>query len=1545
MRSLVRLCLICSTLVIGIGMTASAHEPPPDVSQAVQQTTSQATQNATAEPTADSTPVEASFAGTFGIDLPVQGTLGRAVFRQTWLFTGVAGQVIDLSTARTSGDLDTYVALLSAQGDVLAANDNPVGGGPDAQISAFTLPYNGDYTVAVRRAGSENGRLGSTSGTYTLTLRVRGGSDPATFSGLQLEQPILGRWTGDQPTAIYRLLPDGDTRFVLDTESPDRLVRIQVTDQNGGVYLRREGVAPLIVETDLPPNRTLYITASPIDPDAGNARFSLSAYRGSTRPQRFRVARFGQTLPGTTADTTAWHFTARRGDYYRIVAERITNLGGTVAPTAGLRLILRDSREGVVAQGSLYSVCFTYPISVTGLQCAGSGDPRRPQTVYRPGYDEALYILIPQDNLYQLTVAAPEQTPGSLPFDYRVRIDRIGANGVLFDTLLSGVDQGALPIEGLAGSLTQNAAVHRYYFDSAGDESFTFRADTPESTAAFALAIISPNGSVLSGISGSAFGGVRLDRVDLVEPGRYQVVIYARDPDTADNPALITVPVLTVAANYTLTLVQVADVRIDPDTGIGNGAVTATSRDSRYVFAAPSASLINLRLQNFSRANFSPSITLLDPDGYAIAQAGSPESEADGDLLLNGVRSTTSGFYTVQVSGTLTGTFAEFRLFEQILPEPGEQLQPLSFLQPEPVEQTQVVPAIGGVRVPLVSEDRTALYVSAPIPVEFARERPRGTLSAGRDVRGELVGDSPHGWRFSASAGTIFRLTATTFQTSTVFDELYSPRIAVLAPDGTILTESGANGSAVNTLSFRAGRGGTFIAVVTLSGGKIDQRKRYTLNLSPIPDRTETPIPVEGLPITIGESVGGQLLGPEDSASFYFTGRTGQVLDVAAGSVVNSTPGRLRLTVLTQGGTRIASAVDRIQGVRLTADGLYRVQITPVSPDDPRTVFTVSIMHAVSEVIEPTLDAVLTLDSILTLALNRANPRHDLLIALQAGVPYRIGIGGVDNNLPSGARLRLEDSRGLIIDSITPTALDTAFGLDHVVVPRTGIYRVVVTGGDTESGIVLVEASAVEPPIYLHYGQTATGLITDVTATRSHRFFGAQGDVITVDYQFVRGQRFYGGVQIFNGDGLALATTADVPTAAGDARLTITIPVTGEYSVFVANPQTDYEGAGVYQVSLILNATEQESTLATPTATPVEPTPLPTLTDGLITESFISADRLQNSYSFTALAGDRITAAVDVQVDSSLIPAIELYDPDRRMIARVQAAASGLSLTLPTYIIQRGGQYILTITGALGLQDRGIGLYSLQFEQTPGIVVGSTSIRFGSPVIGRLSDNSILRYTFNATEGDLIRVSTVNVSGDLNPRLTVLSPDGSYLTGATDQYESVPDSKDAVTPLTTIRQNGPHTILVSRYGLRAGGSSGNFELRLENLTAVAIETRPSGIAPLVLQPDRVYDVVLTPDQPEVRYTIYGDNSSQEVSQPETVTFSLRVSYPSGDLPLRVTIEDSNGDVIATGRETASEIRIDAVRLFTRLEYTVVLERAPGSGTPFTPIRVVESVRN
>ncbi|MBL8133395.1 MAG: PPC domain-containing protein [Anaerolineae bacterium] len=100
-------------------------------------------------------------------DDPVTGSLDDAVYARFYRFSGSAGDQIRLRVEPVGGDLDPIVVLRDADNNNLPGAVNDDDGSTQEATLEYTLPYTGEYVVAVTRFGVREGR---TAGPYRLIL-------------------------------------------------------------------------------------------------------------------------------------------------------------------------------------------------------------------------------------------------------------------------------------------------------------------------------------------------------------------------------------------------------------------------------------------------------------------------------------------------------------------------------------------------------------------------------------------------------------------------------------------------------------------------------------------------------------------------------------------------------------------------------------------------------------------------------------------------------------------------------------------------------------------------------------------------------------------------------------------------------------------------------------------------------------------------------------------------------------------------------------------------------------------------------------------------------------------------------------------------------------------------------------------------------------------------------------------------------------------------------------------------------------------------------
>jgi hypothetical protein len=309
----------------------------------------------------------------------VNGTLDDQVFRQTYTFAGQANEVIAVSMARLTGDLDPYLLLIDESGNILATSDDD-GPGSDAQIRFKPLLEDGQYFVIATRFGQE---LGSTSGDYALSLeRVGGGVTEHTV--LRYGDSVIGRITRNEPLIFYFLRAQrGDVINVtmrrtsgsldphLDLATTDGVVLISNDDDPRAEGTLDAGIANYTILD----NSVYVIVATRFGREAGDTEGSYvlevkqtpPAELG-TSPDNARLIDYGAASDGTVDDNTPvryFRFDGKRGD---VIAATVSATSGNLdslvkLADANLVELVQDDNSGTDRDARI--VAFTLPATGT----------------------------------------------------------------------------------------------------------------------------------------------------------------------------------------------------------------------------------------------------------------------------------------------------------------------------------------------------------------------------------------------------------------------------------------------------------------------------------------------------------------------------------------------------------------------------------------------------------------------------------------------------------------------------------------------------------------------------------------------------------------------------------------------------------------------------------------------------------------------------------------------------------------------------------------------------------------------------------------------------------------------------------------------------------------------------------------------------------------------------------------------------------------------------------------------------------------------------
>ncbi|KAB2903753.1 MAG: matrixin family metalloprotease [Anaerolineae bacterium] len=109
-----------------------------------------------------------------GEDEIVEGTLSNRSYYDIWQIDVTAGETVTLVMETISGDLDTYLAVLTPDGNTVLAENDDAPGRTDSEIT-YTFPTTDNYLIIATRYDFE---AGFSTGDYRLSA-IRGGTNAA----------------------------------------------------------------------------------------------------------------------------------------------------------------------------------------------------------------------------------------------------------------------------------------------------------------------------------------------------------------------------------------------------------------------------------------------------------------------------------------------------------------------------------------------------------------------------------------------------------------------------------------------------------------------------------------------------------------------------------------------------------------------------------------------------------------------------------------------------------------------------------------------------------------------------------------------------------------------------------------------------------------------------------------------------------------------------------------------------------------------------------------------------------------------------------------------------------------------------------------------------------------------------------------------------------------------------------------------------------------------------------------------------------------------
>lgn len=1352
----------------------------------------------------------------------IRSTLSDAVFREFWSFRGTRGDIIDVHMIAESGDLDAFVSLISPNGNVIAASNSDVDG-RDAALYSVELNSTGTYSVSARRAGANFGETGTTQGDYTLTITLRRPGNPdesPTPAVLAPGQLMRGRLSADAPRALFSVDADGVLALSLLLADRSEIGTISVMTPGRALLHTVSGPSPLRSSVTLPEEGTYWIevTTSDVREDA---------------PDDFGIT----VTPLATASRAAWPLL----------------YGHTHVFAAGSRMPEAWYFEG--ARGDLVELA----VEPTGTLLEGR------IRVFAPDRSTVIDRLI-MSALTQpllLTSSGPYEIifePTMIDTGYSIGITRVGLATLAFaQSPLPRVEMAFPTKPGIpAERSVEPFSTDAWTIDISHPQYWRFTLTATDSNAPLTLAIQAPGGQWLSHAVTEPLTRTAVGEAYFSHPGRYRVLVIDLAGNTATAYRLTGQP--TDGGDLAQAIPQ-------------KGVLSPDNWYNIWTVGAAPGTLINLHVETPSSQTSLPDVYIIAPDGRAMSTTAG--GVADDSAFTLSVPVGMGGEHTVLVRQSPQQERTMYTINAEVV-TPFNRAQhsgfaaPLSLLS-APFE-SYPVPVPQPVNVTLPDLITPVLSIDSPV-VQAARRVEMGTI-----IRGEVTNDLPfQAWQFTANKNQLLEFSVF------ALEDGEGPDLIVLDANGTVIAEKFTSHTATNYLAQRFDEAGTYTLVVALDGGT-----RYSLWIDPLNRVDERALNVvPGKAIAYGQTITEQLVSSGDTRSFVFYGRADDAIAARVAGISQTQNLALTLKPVGAGVIQMAAAQETAKPVVietiLPASGLYQLDVSYTDPNMREATPTMFTLHLSISEAAPRLEE---LGGVLTTArtatLSSATTEHHWLFSAQSG--ERISVYAAPR-IPGSVIplvLQLADSNGDVFAQRELMSGASSVAFDDMILPRSGVYQVIVTGGQRTPGTYTVSLTRDSADIDdtdnpIRYGETSGKVLSAENTVDVWTFAGSQGDIVAVNVQRRYGDDALLSMQLRSDNGQVLSTTA-AGTSNEAARVDgIVLPHTGHYSVVVGNLDTAFQGQTAYDITVLLRGTSARAASTT-------------VAYGQTVSSAFFIDDPSDTWVFKGQQGDIITALVETTRPDA-VTTVALLSTDwhaasttgqRNILTTVQSDDVGTARL--EYVLPSDGTYALTVNDV----ELTGGQYELRLTNENADMTPLLPIRLGQSRETQISQMSLVdTWQFEAGAGTPTTITVLPDSrASLNARITLLDPRGRVLAQAEGESGVPVEIAGYSVPFT-----GAYSVRVTRLLERDGRTGGRYTITIQQDSGAAVA------APPVLEYGVLQRGLFDGAEPSTQWTMRGERGE---------TVRVRLERTSGTLDAVLRLRDSSGELLSETSETQNE---------------------------------------
>lgn len=383
--------------------------------------------------------------------------------------------------------------------------------------------------------------------------------------------------------------------------------------------------------------------------------------------------------------------------------------------------------------------------------------------------------------------------------------------------------------------------------------------------------------------------------------------------------------------------------------------------------------------------------------------------------------------------------------------------------------------------------------------------------------------------------------------------------------------------------------------------------------------------------------------------------------------------------------------------------------------------------------------------------------------------------------------------------------------------PSTGAFRLSLSNGEA-----VVEEPATDPTLIV--GETVKGVIDDDSYLVSYDLALAAGETITINMTATSGDLDpFLNLLGPNGDILHVNDDAIIPI--GDSIYNAQIEAftalqAGTYVVQATRFDTaDGNSSGAFDLTVL---PAEDNSMVVAAAPPVTGN-LDILPGDVVAGTITDAAAII-PYSISLEAGAVITITMEQQ-SGDLDPLLILYDPAGNEVERNDDAAQTVgdntyNAQIINFTASQTGTYTIEATRYGQAEGDSTGQFQLALTASSTSSTAGTTLTVGASVDGQITASSGEdSYPLPLEAGQSVTITLEATSGDLDAQVILYNAAGDELVRNDDAQAIVANnSLNAQIVNFVATETATYTVIATRYGESAGGTTGGYQLRISSGT-------------------------------------------------------------------------------------------------------------------------------